>query len=65
MFQLESMQGQMLLSRNPVCREGLMGEMNTKEAGLAILAGIRVLDAATEEEDPDMEMLLLCMPQAY
>ena len=42
-----------------------MGEMNTKEAGLAILAGIRVLDAATEEEDPDMEMLLLCMPQAY
>ena len=30
------------LSRNPVCRDGLMGDMNTKEARLAVLAGIRV-----------------------
>ena len=36
------------LSRNPVSREGLMGEMNTKEARLAVLAGIRVVEEVIE-----------------
>ena len=43
-------------SRNPVCRDGLMGDMNTKEARLAVLAGIRVSEDAIEEEDPVVEM---------
>ena len=45
------------LSRNPVCRNGLMGDMHTKEARLAVLAGIRVSDDAIEEEDPAVEMV--------
>ena len=40
------------LSRNPVCRDGLMEDMNTKEARLAVLASIRVSEDAIEEEDP-------------
>ena len=46
------------LSRNPICREGLMGDMNTKDARLAVLAGIRVLDKTIEKEekDPAVEM---------
>ena len=44
-------------SRNPVCREGLMGDMNTKEARLAVLAGIRVSEDAIEEKDPAVEMV--------
>ena len=34
------------LSRNPVCEEGLMGDMDAKEARLSILSGIRI----TEDE---------------
>ena len=43
------------LSRNFVRRDGLMGNMNTKEARLAVLAGIRVLVDAIEEDDPALE----------
>ena len=42
------------LSRNPVCREGLMGDMNTKVARLAIFAGIMISD---DEEDPAVELV--------
>ena len=45
------------LSRNPVCRNGLMGDMHTKEARLAVLAGIKVSEDAIEEEDPAVEMV--------
>ena len=45
------------LSRNPVCREGLMENMNTKDARLAVLAGIRVADEGIEEEDPAIELV--------
>ena len=31
------------LSRNPVCREGLMGDMDTKKASLAIFAAVDIL----------------------
>ena len=49
--------GQDALSRNPVCRDGLMGDMHTKEARLAVLAGIKVSEDAIEEEDPSVEMV--------
>ena len=45
------------LSRNPVCRDGPMGSMNTKEVRLAVLAGIRDSEDAIEEEDPVMEIV--------
>ena len=35
-----------------MCRDRLMGGMNTKEVRLAVLAGIRVSEDAIEEEDP-------------
>ena len=49
------------LSRNP------MGDMNTKEARLAVLAGIRVGDEVIEEEDLAMELVgtsqvAMCVP---
>ena len=46
------------LSRNPVCGEGLMGDMDAKEARLAVLAGIRIREEVIEEEekDPAVEM---------
>ena len=46
------------LSRNPVCREGLMGDMGTKEARLIVFAGIRIMNEATEadEKDPAVEV---------
>ena len=40
------------LSRNPVCREGLMEDMDTKMARFAVLAGIRIFDEGIEEEKP-------------
>ena len=33
-----------------------MGDMNTNEARLAVMAGIRVSEDAIEEEDPVVEM---------
>ena len=39
------------LSRNPVCKEGLLGDMDTKEARRTVLAAIRI-----EETSPEMEM---------
>ena len=56
MSQLGSMQVQMRCQET-LCveyRDGLMGDMNTKEA---VLAGIRVSEDAIEEEDPAMEMV--------
>ena len=39
------------LSRNPVCGEGLMGDMDAKEARLCILAGIRITEDEVLEAD--------------
>ena len=47
------------LSRNPVCEEGLMGDMDAKEARLSVLAGIRITEDEVMEEfekDPAMVM---------
>ena len=58
MFQLGSRKhaGPDALSRNLVCREGLMGDMDTKDARLAVLASISISDEGFEEEDPALEM---------
>ena len=40
------------LSRNLMCREGLMGDMDTKD----VLASIRIQDEGFEEKDPALEM---------
>ena len=58
MFQLGSRKhaGPDALSRNLVCREGLIGDMDTKDARLPVLASIRILDNGFEEEDPALEM---------
>ena len=39
------------LSRNPVCGEGLMGDMDAKEARLSVLAGIRITEDEVIEAD--------------
>ena len=39
------------LSRNPVCGEGLMGDMDAKEARLSVLAGIRITEDEVMEAD--------------
>ena len=39
------------LSRNPVCGEGLMGDMDAKEARLCVLAGIRIKEDEVLEAD--------------
>ena len=47
------------LSRNPVCGEGLMGNMDAKEARLCVLAGIRITEdevMGADEIDPAVVM---------
>ena len=51
--------GTYALSRNPVCGEGLMGNMDAKEARLSVLAGIRITEdevMGADEIDPAVVM---------
>ena len=59
MFQLGSMHGQTHCQEilYVESRDELMGDMDTKEARLAVLGGIRVFQEAIVEEDLAVEMV--------